>query len=138
MDIPLPGEIPLPGLSNSTEIPLSGFFDRFPPPPPSQPPVPAFIPPPGPPPPFSDNPNFINQAFNPSGPPPSKPGFQAAVSTAIASKPKFPPPSDDVDVLFQPPTHKDAAADDPDFYSPFSPSRVSRTILLCRKSFKLV
>ena len=121
MDIPLPGEIPLPGLSNPAEIPIPGFFD--PPPPPHQPPAP-----PGPPPFLNNSPKFsnsINRAFNPSGPPASfpSPGLKHSAPPMMASKASFPPPSDDVDVLFQPPTHKEAG-DDPDFYSPFSPSRV--------------
>ena len=124
MDIPLPGEIPLPGLSNPAEIPIPGFFDRLPPPPPHQPPAP-----PGPPPILNNSANFsnsINRAFNPSGPPASfsSPGLKPSAPPMMASKASFPPPSDDVDVLFQPPTHKEAG-DDPDFYSPFSPSRVS-------------
>lgn len=124
MDIPLPGEIPLPGISNPAEIPIPGFFDRLPPPPPHQPPAP-----PGPPPILNNSANFsnsINRAFNPSGPPASfsSPGLKPSAPPMMASKASFPPPSDDVDVLFQPPTHKEAG-DDPDFYSPFSPSRVS-------------
>jgi hypothetical protein len=49
--------------------------------------------------------------------------------------PAFPPPSDDVDVLFQPPTHKEAAM-------LYSPSRVSKwaiplSVLENDKGFKL-
>ena len=47
-------------------------------------------------------------------------GSQPNFSLMSSSHPSFPPPMDDVDVLFQPPKHKDT----PDTYSPFSPSRV--------------
>ncbi len=84
MDIPLPGEIPLPG----DPIPLPPSDFSAPPPP-----MPMGFPGGVPPMPFA---HHLNK------PPPLPPAF--------------PPPSDDVDVLFQPPTHKEAVL--------YSPSRV--------------
>ncbi len=94
MDIPLPGEIPLPG----DPIPL----------PASPPPLPG--------------PDTEFSAVSTRGFSVGFPFANPAAAKQQPLPPAFPPPSDDVDVLFQPPTHKEAAV--AAAAALYSPSRV--------------
>jgi hypothetical protein len=95
MDIPLPGEIPLPG----DHIPL----------PASPPPLPG--------------PDTEFSAVSTRGFSVGFPFANPAAKQQQPLPPAFPPPSDDVDVLFQPPTHKETAV--AAAAALYSPSRVS-------------
>jgi hypothetical protein len=98
MDIPLPGEIPLPG----DPIPL----------PASPPPLPG---------PDTEFSAVSTRGFSVGFP------FANPAKQQQPLPPAFPPPSDDVDVLFQPPTHKETAV--AAAAALYSPSRVRTTSL---------